>query len=134
VRYGTLFEEKGVRLELDIPAEATLWADPDRLSQVVVNLLSNALRATEAGGQVVVAARNVAGGTELTVTDTGHGIAEKDLPFVFERFYRGPQGGHGIGLAIVREIVAGHGGSVSVESGPGEGARFVMLFPDAVDA
>jgi two-component system sensor histidine kinase BaeS len=133
-RYGTLFEEKGVRLKTAVPPEVIVWADPDRLSQVVVNLLSNALRATDVGGEVVMSGRKVAGGTEMTVTDTGHGIGEQEIPFVFERFYRGSQGGHGIGLAIVREIVAGHGGTITVESRPGEGARFVMFFPDDEDA
>jgi two-component system sensor histidine kinase BaeS len=133
-RYGTLFDEKGVQLTVAVPADVTVWADPDRLSQVVVNLLSNALRACDPGGEVVLTARRQEDGTEVTVQDTGHGIAAQDLPYVFERFYRGPQGGHGIGLAIVREIVSGHGGTISVESRPGEGARFVMRFPDHGEA
>jgi signal transduction histidine kinase len=66
----------------------------------------------------------------VTVQDTGHGIAEEDIPHVFERFYRGSRGGRGIGLAIVREIVTGHGGTIAVESRLGEGARFVAVFPD----
>jgi two-component system sensor histidine kinase BaeS len=132
-RYDALFGEKGVSLRLQVPEGLTAWADPDRLSQVLVNLLSNALRACDAGGEVTVAARPAAGGTELTVQDTGHGIDAQDLPHIFERFYRGAGGGRGIGLAIVREIVAGHGGTVAVESAPGVGAHFTVFLPDDGD-
>lgn len=129
-RYTSLFAAKGVSLSMEIPSGLTVRADPDRLSQVLVNLLTNSLRATAAGGTVTVGGQTVAGGAEIWVADTGHGIDEQDLPFVFERFYRGAGGGHGIGLAIVQEIMAGHGGRVSVESRPGEGSRFTLFFPD----
>jgi two-component system sensor histidine kinase BaeS len=129
-RYAPLFAGKGVGLATALPDGLIVWADPDRLSQVLVNLLTNALRATAAGGAVTVGGHAVAGGTELWVADTGHGIDDHDIPLLFERFFHGPGGGHGIGLAIVQEIMAGHGGRVAVESRPGEGSRFTLFFPE----
>ncbi|MEJ2313913.1 MAG: ATP-binding protein, partial [Nitrospirota bacterium] len=105
-------------------------ADPDRLSQVVVNLLSNALKATGPGGRVLLsAAQSAGGGVTLEVSDTGSGISAQELPLVFERFYRGARGGLGIGLTIVKELVEAHGGSVSVRSEPGKGSTFSVRLP-----
>jgi CheY-like chemotaxis protein len=106
------------------------------LQQVVTNLLSNALKFTGAGGQISVTLRNVGGFTALGVEDTGQGIAPELLPHVFDRFRQGDSsitrhtGGLGLGLALVREIVTLHGGTVSAHSaGVGQGARFVATFP-----
>jgi signal transduction histidine kinase/CheY-like chemotaxis protein len=128
---------KGITLHADYaPGAGQLRGDPDRLQQVVTNLLSNALKFTGAGGQISVILRNVGGFTELSVEDTGQGIAPELLPHVFDRFRQGDSsitrhaGGLGLGLALVREIVTLHGGTVSAHSaGVGRGARFVAAFP-----
>jgi two-component system sensor histidine kinase BaeS len=128
-RFRRISEEKGVSLELRCPDDAELFADPERLSQIVVNLLSNAMRATERGGTVSIAVASAPGCREIRVGDTGKGIREEDLPFIFERFYKGPEGGLGIGLTIVKELVEAHGGTVEAHSTPGEGSSFSLLFP-----
>ena len=128
-RYSTVFQEKGVSLTLNCPNNSQISADPERLSQIIVNLLSNALRATNQGGHVILSGLPAAGHLKISVEDTGIGIDEKDLPFVFERFYHGTGGGLGIGLTIVRELVEAHGGTVEVESASGQGATFTVLLP-----
>ncbi len=128
-RFGRLFEEKGVGLELVCNEGISINADPDRLSQIIINLLSNALKVTGSGGQVSVGAREGQGGTVIEVSDTGSGIKDEDLPFIFERFYRGSSGGLGIGLAIVKELIEAHGGTVSARSEAGKGAVFTLNFP-----
>ncbi len=128
----------GVDLCLDEPASALprVAVDPDRIAQVLGNLVDNALRHTPAGGRVTLAAARVRDGVALTVADTGEGIAAEHLPHVFERFYRADtardrhSGGSGIGLAITKAIVEAHGGSVRAESrGRGRGSRFVVTLP-----
>jgi two-component system sensor histidine kinase BaeS len=132
-RYRKMFADKGVALGLECPPGLTAHADPDKLSQVIINLLSNALRATQPGGTVRVKAYDGGGVTEMVVEDTGGGIGEEDLPFVFERFYRGQgmvsRGGLGLGLTIVKELVEAHGGEVTAESTPGQGSRFRLALP-----
>jgi signal transduction histidine kinase len=112
--------------------------DPDRIGQVLGNLLDNALRYTRAGGSVTLAAERRADGVRLSVTDTGEGIAAEHLPHLFERFYRADaardraHGGSGIGLAIVKALVEAHGGQVAVTSrGPGQGTTFTLDLPGA---
>jgi signal transduction histidine kinase len=111
-------------------------ADPDRIGQVLANLLENALRHTPPAGAVTVHARATGGGVQLSVADTGEGIPAEHLPHLFERFYRADtardrsQGGSGIGLAVVRAVVTAHGGQVEVASGgPGAGATFTVTLP-----
>ena len=128
-RLGRLFHEKGVRLELSCDENLSINADPDRLSQVLINLLSNALKVTKAGETVSLSARKDGAYTVIEVRDTGTGISAEDLPFIFERFYRGASGGLGIGLTIVKELVEAHGGTVSVRSEVGEGTVFTLSFP-----
>jgi len=128
---------KGITLHADIEAGAgQLRGDPDRLQQVVANLLSNALKFTSSGGKITVGLRNSGGFTELSVEDTGQGIAPELLPHVFDRFRQGDSsitrhtGGLGLGLALVREIVTLHGGTVAAHSdGVGYGSRFAARFP-----
>ena len=109
--------------------------DREKMAQVVINLLDNALTFTPSGGSVVVEVGPGDGGARLTVADTGSGIPEEDLPLIFERFYRVDEsrsralGGSGIGLTIVREIVRAHGGSVEVSSRQGEGSVFTVRLP-----
>jgi len=118
-------------LEGQIPA---LRADPDRLRQVMLNLLTNAVHYTPAGGSVALAARREGPDAVLEVTDTGPGIDAKDMPHVFDRFYRADRararasGGTGLGLAIVRSLVELHGGTVSADSSP-SGSRFTVRLP-----
>ena len=113
-----------------------VWADPDRLQQILINLLSNALRYTPAGGTVKAeAALHSADRLKITVSDTGIGIAPANLPYIFERFYKQEQarasfgGGTGIGLAIVKGLVEAHGGEIWVNSQPGTGTIFTFTLP-----
>jgi signal transduction histidine kinase len=115
-----------------------LYIDEDRIRQVLGNLLGNALRHTPDGGQITLAATSDAGGVCLAVHDSGEGIAAADLPYVFERFYRGDRarqdeaGASGLGLAIAKALVELHGGSIVVASpGPGAGASFTVRLPAA---
>jgi len=108
--------------------------DPKRVRQVLANLLSNALIYTPAGGEIRVDIRLADDAVELSVSDTGPGISEEDLPHLFERFYRGDPargrtGGSGLGLAIVRQWVEAHGGTIRAENRPEGGARFVLQIP-----
>ncbi len=115
--------------------ELELLGDRRQLEQALVNLLDNAIKYSDAGGQVSLAAQLRAGLLCLEVADTGPGIPREHLPRIFERFYRvdknrsRSQGGTGLGLAIVKHIAQSHGGSVEVESVLGQGSRFRLLLP-----
>ena len=130
---------KGIDLLAEItPGAGRLHGDPERLQQVVANLLSNAVKFTAGGGRITVTLRDVQGLSELTVTDSGQGIAPELLPHIFDRFRQGDSsstrhsGGLGLGLTLVREIVTLHGGSVSASSGGAwKGATFVVKLPTA---
>ncbi|CAN5719023.1 HAMP domain-containing sensor histidine kinase [soil metagenome] len=118
------------------PGLPRLWGDPQRLAQVLGNLLDNALRHTPAGGRVEMRATAVQSGIRLTVSDSGEGIAAEDLPRIFERFFRAgaardrENGGAGIGLAIVKALVQAHGGTITAASrGAGQGAEFTLTLP-----
>jgi two-component system sensor histidine kinase BaeS len=132
--YRERFETKDIRLEQQI-TPAHVLGDPARLAQIIDNLLSNALRYTQPGGKVTVGLTGRDGEALLEVADTGIGIGGEDLPFIFERFWRGEQsrarktGGAGLGLAIVHELVAAHDGRIDVHSTPGEGSRFSVSLP-----
>ncbi len=133
-----LFADQGLtlRFRLDAP-RPQVFADVDRdlMRQVVVNLLSNAMRYTSEGGNVVVAVGQDKDDVLISVTDTGMGIEQEDLERIFARFWRSDasrerdSGGLGVGLALVREIVARHGGFVSVESEVGRGSTFTIHLP-----
>jgi two-component system, OmpR family, sensor histidine kinase BaeS len=128
------YADKGIALTSDL-RPTVVAGDPKRLEQIVVNLLSNALRYTDPGGGVTVAVRPSGGNGVLEVTDTGIGISAHDLPLVFSRFWRGEKsrsratGGAGIGLSIVQELVRAHGGRVEVQSVVGEGSVFRVSIP-----
>lgn len=134
-RLAPQFRDAQVGLTVDADQVVPVRADPDRIVQVLTNLLGNALLATGSGGTVTVAARSGARGGEVSVTDTGVGLCGPDLERVFERFYRAPgqprrSAGSGIGLTIAREIARGHGGNLTASSpGRGLGARFTMTLP-----
>jgi signal transduction histidine kinase len=112
---------------------APVDGDDGRLHQVTVNLLTNALRYTPAGGEVTVTVGVDGERALLAVSDTGPGIAPEDQPHVFERFWHGRgdagRAGSGIGLAIVSELVRAHGGRVVLDSTPGEGSTFTVVLP-----
>lgn len=128
--------EAGVTVEADLTQVPMVGSESD-LALAVRNLCENAIRYTDAGGSVSVSLRNVDGGAELVVADTGAGIPTRALPRVFERFYRvdvarsRETGGTGLGLAIVKHVAERHGGSVSVESDLGVGSTFRMHLPVA---
>lgn len=128
-RLQAAFREKGVSLELRCGDGLHVFADPERLSQVVLNLLSNALKVTGKGCLVVVSAQEKDGQVRIAVEDNGAGIREEDLPFIFERFYHGPGGGLGIGLTIAKELVEAHGGRLEAKSAQGLGAVFTAALP-----
>ena len=121
-----------MRLPPDLPA---VHADRDRLAQILINLVDNAVKYTPAGGRVSVEATAGVGLVEVAVTDTGVGIPPADLPRITERFYRVDRarsrelGGTGLGLAIVKHLVAAHGGTLVIESRPGEGTRVRVTLP-----
>jgi two-component system sensor histidine kinase BaeS len=128
----------GVELIVAAGEPVTADVDPDRIRQVVGNLVTNALRATPAGGSITLTAVRDGDRAVLRVTDTGTGIAAEHLPLVFERLWRaGPgrgrgTGGSGLGLAIVRQIVHDHDGEVSAHSAEGAGATFEIRLPAVV--
>ena len=121
--------EKQAFIALQCEENVVARADPDRLSQIVINLVDNALKAVCRGGRVDVAACRREKEFVLEVRDTGKGIRQEDLAFIFERFYKASNGGLGIGLAIVRELVHAHGGRIEVESEEGRGSRFIVRLP-----
>jgi two-component system sensor histidine kinase BaeS len=128
-RYGKAFHDKGVGTDLDCTESLTAYADPDKLSQILINLLTNALKATERGGKISVKAWRDKEGFSLEVSDDGQGIKPDDLPFIFERFYRTSPEGLGLGLAIAKELVQAHGGSIEAKSEQGKGATFTVRLP-----
>ncbi len=129
--------EQKVRLKWEAhPDVPEVYWDEDKVEQVLTNLVDNAIRHTPEGGEVCLKAAPSNGRkVSLTVADTGSGIPEEDLPFIFERFYKADkartrgQSGTGLGLAIVKHLVDAHGGTVSVESRLGEGTTFTVKLP-----
>jgi len=135
-------DEKQISLDLDPdlevePSSAHVLADPDRIHQVLINLLDNALKFTPAAGLITVSFGHAGKQVACTVTDSGPGISAERLPHLFERFYRGDpsrardeeQRGAGLGLAIARAIVEAHGGHIWVESELGQGAAVTFTLP-----
>ncbi len=130
------FAERELRLETNLSDGLPLVeVDAERIGQVLRNLLSNAKAHTPRGGTVTISARQTQGWIEVTVADSGAGIAAENLTYVFERFYRADKsrtratGGAGLGLTIARQIVEAHGGQIKAESEPGQGARFTFTIP-----
>ncbi len=141
-----------ISIATDLPADLSLWADADRVEQVLVNLIDNAVKYSAAGGRVTISARaverirdlpaaatlvehDVRAWVEIVVADTGVGIPRQDLPRLTERFYRVDKarsrelGGTGLGLAIVKHIVQAHGGALQIESEVGRGTRVHVYLP-----
>jgi heavy metal sensor kinase len=131
-----LAAERGMEIQCDLPAVGCV-GDPERVSQVVTNLISNAIHFNQEHGQVRVATRSENGTAFLTVADTGVGIPPEDLPHIFERFYRVDksrsriQGKTGLGLAICKAIVEAHSGTIEVTCKPGAGTTFEVRLPSS---
>ena len=129
---------RGIELLLDCaPDIGAQTADELRLKQALFNLLSNAVKYTPEGGRVTLAARRREGGVELSVEDTGVGIAESDKDRIFESFERGGggrQSGAGLGLSLVKRLIELHGGRVTLESKTGEGTRVICFIPETPPA
>lgn len=131
-------EEIGIALEIHVAGPGgEISADYDRLNQVLSNLISNALRHTPAGGHVAIEGSAGQAGVRILVRDTGAGIPPEDLPFIFDRFWRGDrartrdaQGSSGLGLAIAKQLVQAHGGTITVRSVYGEGTEFLVDLPE----
>jgi two-component system OmpR family sensor kinase/two-component system sensor histidine kinase BaeS len=128
--------DRGVTLALDLPTGLPkVLVDRRRITQVLGNLMTNSLHHTPQGGQVTLTAEKVDEHLAIIVVDTGVGIPNEDLPYVFERFWRGEKsrsrsgGGSGLGLAIAKQIVELHGGEISVKSAPGRGTIFRIVLP-----
>ncbi len=128
--------KQNITLHCDLPAELPkVNGDRDRLEQVIVNILSNAIKYNTPGGSVTLSAKAEKGSVTLQIKDTGIGIPKEDIPRVFERFYRvdkarsRERGGTGLGLAIAKEIVEFHGGTIAFDSEVGEGTTVTISFP-----
>ena len=135
--FSVLSDQRGVRFSVTtaegLPNEV-LW-DPDRINEVLGNLLSNAFKFTERGGEVELSVSPADGDVQMEVRDTGAGIPSEQLPHIFEKFYQASnqaaasQGGSGLGLAIAKQIVEAHRGTITCESTPGVGTAFTILLP-----
>lgn len=138
--FSSLAEEKGIELLVEFsgkPAALTLEADAGRLNQILNNLVVNALRHTPTGGTITLKAYLQEDAIGIDVVDTGEGISKEDMPFIFDRFWRGDRArshtageGGGLGLAIVKQLVEVHNGRISVISQPNKGTTFVIVLPN----
>ena len=130
--YELVAQEQGV--EIDCQGEGMIHAEPNLFRRALINLLTNALRFTPAGGKITISLQHRDSTCELSVADTGSGISSEHVPNVFDRFYRGNPArnatGTGLGLSIVKSIMQIHEGSVDVQSSPGRGTIVTVSFPD----
>jgi two-component system sensor histidine kinase BaeS len=129
-RFSEACGEKSISFSVACGDEVRVNADPERLTQILINLVTNAFKATDSGGTIRLCGATEGGGCRIDVTDTGRGIADAELPLIFERFYRKGGDGLGLGLPIVRELVDAHGGTIEVASRPGEGSTFTVRLPE----
>ena len=130
-------QQKNISVETDVaPGLSTIEVDPGRMTQVLTNIMDNALRHTPAGGRIILAVDETSAFVELSVQDSGPGLTADDLARIFERFYRADpsrqreDGGSGLGLAIAKSIVQAHGGQLSAESEPANGLKVVVSLPN----
>ncbi len=132
--FQPLAEDRGIVLICRVPDQCELYGDTGMVQRMISNLLDNAIKYTPSGGRVDAVVRaDAAASVVIAVTDTGPGIAETDLPHIFERFYRGDpsraQSGSGLGLSLARTIARSHGGDIAVSSLSGEGSTFTVTLP-----
>ncbi|WP_375772554.1 PAS domain S-box protein [Archangium gephyra] len=136
--HRSLAEEKSIQLTATVPEDApAVFADRDRVLQILSNLLGNALKFTPVGGRISLRAEPAGSMMRFSVSDTGSGIDREDLPHLFEPFWQASTGkklGAGLGLAIVKGLVDAHGGHIWVESSPGRGSTFFFTIPTASPA
>lgn len=135
-KFQGLAKDNEIYLEAEIEnGLSTIYLDPDRIEQVLTNLIDNAIRHTPNGGSVKLTVESENNGVRMKVTDSGSGIPEEDLPFVFERFYKADKArtrgksGTGLGLAIAKNIIDAHKGTISVHSKLGQGTTFSFFLP-----
>lgn len=129
-------QRKNITLDLEINSPlSTIEVDPGRMTQVLTNILDNALRHTAEGGRIIIAAKQAQDQIEISIHDSGPGITAEDINRIFERFYRTDSsrqregGGSGLGLAIARSIVQAHGGRIKAENEAGQGLKIVITLP-----
>jgi signal transduction histidine kinase len=129
-------QDKRIRISTFLPTDLPLvWADPAKLNQILLNLITNGIKYTHENGSVSIEARPLEGLVEIWVTDTGIGVAKEDQAKVFQRFTQidssatRSQGGTGLGLAIVRELVELHGGTIRLQSKLAKGSSFIFTMP-----
>ncbi|MEH0841827.1 HAMP domain-containing sensor histidine kinase [Micromonospora sp. CPCC 205711] len=133
--HGALAEAAGIALDVAASGPVDVDGDPDRLRQVLGNLIRNAIAATRPGGRITLTVGRQGTDATVSVADTGIGIGPEDLPHIFDRFWRADSargrmsGGSGLGLAIARQIVTNHGGTITADSRPGAGTTFVIALP-----
>lgn len=133
-RMRPLAAAKSIHIEISAAPNRTVLVDPDRIHQVLSNLIGNAIQFSDPGSLITLGAKEAGQAVWFTVSDTGRGIPEEQIPFVFERYWQARQSrraGAGLGLAIVKGIVEAHGGSVWVSSQVGQGSTFTFKIPAA---
>ena len=136
--FEPLYANSNLKISSNLLSNVEVFMDKDKFTQVIYNLLSNSLKYLKENGEVLVTLKHENESIIVEVNDTGIGISEKDLPFIFERFYRSDEsrnkntGGSGIGLTITKAIVEAHNGTINVKSILGTGSTFVLTFPKSV--
>jgi signal transduction histidine kinase len=123
-------EMEKVRVQVSAAEDIEMKADQHLIEQVFVNLFTNAIHAMDGSGSLTVSASRADGVVKITVSDTGPGIPEKDIPRIFDPFFSTKHKGTGLGLAIVYNIIQKHYGKITVASSPGKGATFTILLPE----
>ena len=133
-------EDKHLSVDVHLSDEKTMvWADEDRISQVITNLVDNAVKFSDDGGELKVWANTIGNKVYVNIADTGEGIAEEEQPYIFERFYKIDKShsrskpGTGIGLSIVKRIISQHGEKISLQSAPGKGTTFTFTLSKAAE-
>jgi len=133
--FRSQFKKKDIEIKNGLSADISVTADKDRLEQVIINLIDNAIKFNKKKGFVRIFGEEINGKVKIIVEDSGIGIPEKDIPRIFERFYRVDKarsrelGGTGLGLSIVKHIIELHNGSAGVESTEGLGSKFWFILP-----
>lgn len=134
-QFGPIADIKGIKMNNDIEDNILYFGDKARIHQLLIILMDNALKYTMPGGQLLITSKKDGSSLRINIEDTGSGIPEKDLPFIFDRFYRSDKdrtketGGTGLGLSIAKWIAEAHGGQIYAESRLHEGSRFTIILP-----